>query len=844
MNLDLRLVLPASACWLACGVLVATPQASAGVAVTLWVAAVGCAGALVPLGRARRRGSETGPPAARATGRWCRCLGVACVSLAVAALGATAVGAHAPARDPAGLALAVAGGRVVTATIRVDSAPTIAAASGPAGAETARRRFAGTMTEVVGAGRRFTLTAPVLVFLPQPVDEGPGAGASPGPAGVPVLGIGSTLRLRATLRPLAAAESTSFLVFGIAQPVDMRAPPAWLAWSVGLRDGFARASSALPGDGGALLPGLALGDVSVVSPQLTADMKASSLSHLTAVSGANCAVIVAAVMLVGGAAGLRREIRIGIALAALVGFVVLVTPSASVLRAALMAVIVLVSAAAGRPGRGVPALALAVIGLLVADPWMSRNYGFALSVLATGGLLVLAAPLAVTLERWLPRSLALIVAIPLAAQLACQPVLILLNPTVPLYGVAANMLAEPAAPVATVLGLVSCLLLPWLPGLGVAFAQLAWLPSAWIAALAHLTVQLPASALPWPGGGLGLAMLVVLGTLVVVVAMAGRVPARRAGRGGRIVAVAGALLIVFAGGYGGTLIGGHVARALAMPPDWQIAACDIGQGDAVLVQSGGLHALVDVGPDPVPLRECLRTLGVARIDLLVLSHYDLDHVGGLDAVVGKVGVALVGPPENGQDRRRIDALTGGGADVRRGMAGDHGALGDLHWRVIWPVAGSPMQTGNDGCVSIEFAGAGIRSVFLCDLGEGPQNALLATGAVRPVDVVKVAHHGSADQSESMYRALGATLGVISVGTGNTYGHPTARLLGMLARARTQPLRTDLQGMVLIAPSSGARAGMTVWTERQADPARVEQPAPPRGPSASAMSAPADRLERT
>jgi competence protein ComEC len=823
MSLDLRLAPPAVACWLACGVLVAVPQASGWTAATLWAAAVGCAGAL--FGRNRTDRSEPGASARRFAGggsRWAGSgwVGVLCVSLAASALAATAVGVQASERRPDVLVLATGGGRVVTATIRVDSTPTIAAASGPAGAETSRRQFAGTMTDVLGADRRFTLSAPVLVFLPQrDIARAPGSDA---------LRIGSTLHLRATLRALPQGESTSFLVFGIGRPADVRAPPAWLGWSADLRSGFAKAASALPGDGGALLPGLAIGDVSAVSPQLNANMKASSLSHLTAVSGANCAVIVAAVMLVGGALGLRRGVRIGVSLVALVSFVVLVTPSASVLRAALMAVIVLVSAGAGRPGRGLPALALAVIGLLVADPWMSSNYGFALSVLATGGLLVLAAPLATTLTRWLPRPLALLIAIPLAAQLACQPVLILLNPAVPLYGVAANMLAEPAAPVATVLGLLSCVLLPWLPGLGFACAQLAWLPSAWIAAVANLTVQLPGSALPWPEGVLGLAMLVLLTTLVVIVVMVGSARSSPGRRGRQAVAVAGVLLIVFCGGYGGTLIGGGVGRSLAMPGDWQIAACDIGQGDAVLVRSGDLHALVDVGPDPVPLGACLHTLGVARIDLLVLSHYDLDHVGGLDAVVGKVGVALVGPPEGAQDQRRIDALSGGGADVRRATAGDHGTLGDLDWRILWPTPGSPMQTGNDGCVTIEFAGAGIRSVFLCDLGEGPQNAVLATGAVRPVDVVKVAHHGSADQSESMYRALGATLGVISVGADNTYGHPTARLLGILARVRTQPLRTDLQGLVLIAPARGAPGGMTVWTERQADAARLQQPEHPRG----------------
>jgi competence protein ComEC len=784
VSIDLRLGLPAVACWLVCGVLVALPGQAFAAMLMLWAAALVSAVTLFLL---------------RARIRVARVVGVLCVSLAAASLGASAVCATAPARRPAALVAATGGGRVVTALMRVDSTPVASAASGFADAEKTRRQFRATMTVVQSAGVEYRLSAPALVFVSQR------AGARVAP-----LQIGSTIRLRATLKPLMPEEGTAFLVFGTSPPGTVGDPPWWLSWANELRSSFSRASTSLPGEGGELLPGLSIGDVSAVSDGLDANMKASSLSHLTAVSGANCAVIIAVIMMLGAALGLRRGIRVGVALFTLAGFVVLVTPGASVLRAAVMAVIVVTSAAAGRPGRGVPALGAAVIVLLVLDPWMSRNYGFALSVLATAGLLVLAAPLAQRLSRWMPRMLAMAIAIPLAAQLACQPVLILLNPAIPLYGVAANMLAEPAAPIATVLGLVACLLLPWLPGVGFACAQIAWLPASWIAAVANVSVELPASQLPWLGGIAGVGVLTVLMVLLFIVVF--RPPGRR---GRRAVASATLLLIVFLGAYGGTLIGGGVGRVLAVPHDWQIAACDIGQGDAVLVQSGELHALIDVGPDPRPLASCLQTLGIRHIDLLVLTHYDLDHVGGLDAVIGMVGVALVGTPEGTQDQRKIDALVSGGADVRRASSGDHGTLGALRWDILWPQSGSQrMQTGNDGCVTIQFDGAGIRSLFLGDLGEDSQNALLATRRVRPVDVVKVAHHGSADQSEEMYRTLGARLGVISVGAHNSYGHPTDRLLGILARVGTRALRTDRQGMILIAPVPGRPGELTVWSQRQ------------------------------
>jgi competence protein ComEC len=577
-----------------------------------------------------------------------------------------------------------------------------------------------------------------------------------------------------------------------------------LGWTEVLRREFADRAAALPGDGGALLPGLAIGDVNAVSSDLDSAMKASSLSHLTAVSGANCAVVIGIVMTIAAALGLRRPVRVALALVALTGFVMLVTPGPSVLRAAVMAAIVVFSYSVGRPGRGVPALAAAVLVLLVADPWIARSYGFTLSVFATAGLLMLAPPLAARFALIMPRPLAFAIAVPVAAQLACQPIVILLNPAVPLFGIAANLLAEPAAALAAIGGLVSCVLLPWLPGLGGAAAQFAWIPSAWIAAVARVCADLPASQLAWPGGLVGLALIVGLGTAALILVF----------RRGILRVAAGLVIGLFLASYLGTAVGSDVVRKLSMPSDWQVGACDIGQGDAILLRDGDKHGLIDVGPDPQPLTECLDRLGIARIDLLVLSHYDLDHVGGVEAVVGRVGTALVGPAATQQDRRILERLEQGGAEIHFAAAGDSGKLGRLDWRVLWPQADSRvMQTGNEGSVTLGVDGRGISSVFLGDLDERAQDALLATHAVAAVDVVKVAHHGSADQSESLYRVLAARLGLISVGADNDYGHPTARLLGILAATGTTPARTDIEGMLLV--SADASGVLQLWTEREA-----------------------------
>jgi len=814
-RVDLRLVFPATACWASAGLVVAAPGDAAATAIVLGAVAVVTLAWAVGHGAVRHVNQRAGGPSWPA-----RLPGTVAVCCAAAALAGLAVAVQAPARYPDGVRTVIAEHEDVTARLTVASS----AVPGPRAAfgGAPQLRFRATLTaledersyapaptsaETVGTGRT-GLVVPVVVFAR--VAESPPR-------------IGEEIRVSGTLVATDPGDAAAALLFALDAAEVLSPAPWWLAWANDLRAGFAAASGTLPGDGAALLPGLAIGDTSAVSEDLDSAMKLSSLSHLTAVSGANCAIVLALALLAAAALGLGRLWRIGAGLAVLGGFVILVTPEPSVVRAAAMATAVLVSGSMGRPGRGLSALALATLCLLIGDPWLSRSYGFALSVLATLGLLLFAAPLGRRLALWLPRPVATVLAIPLAAQLACQPVLVLLSPTLPGYGVPANLLAGPAAPLATIVGLAGCLLAPFLPWLATALIWLAWLPATWIAAVARTSAGLPGSSLPWLGGPAGV-LLTVVCTAAVLGLLLHRTPlVLRILSAGLVCVTVGCTL--------GTLVGTGLGRAAVFPADWQIAACDIGQGDAVLVRDGDRVALVDVGPDPALLTRCLDTLGIDTVDLLVLTHYDLDHVGGLDAVIGQVGTALVGVPENAEDASLHTRLAEGGAEVREAARGDSGALGGLSWQILWPVRGSPlMQTGNPGSVTILFDGAGIRSVFLGDLNEEAQDALLAAGPIGQVDVVKVAHHGSRDQSSALYAHLRASVGLISVGADNGYGHPTLSLLEVLASTGTAVVRTDQEGLAVVAPTAGTsavgqtstgettpgaagRAALRVWTER-------------------------------
>lgn len=583
-----------------------------------------------------------------------------------------------------------------------------------------------------------------------------------------------------------------------------RAPPpqgVWAAFET-LRDGLVASTRGLPQPGAGLIPGLAVGDTSSLDPATEEAMNMSSLSHLTAVSGANCALVVGAAFAVLAACGARRWLRVTGALLVLAGFVVLVTPEPSVVRAAAMSAIGILALGFGRPIVGIAVLAAAVTVLLVMDPWLCRSLGFALSAAATAALLVLARPLADGLARGMPRPLALALAVPTSAQLVCGPLIVLIDPHVPLLGIAANLLADPAAAPATIAGALACIApFPWLRD---GLTALAWIPAAWIAGVAHTTASAAAQNLPWPDGLPGAALLAAVGAAIAVaIARPSRVP--------RLTALATLIVAILIGAASGTSTIRTIAGPLTVPAEWQVAMCDVGQGDATLWRSGTATALVDTGPEPEPLAECLRTFGVDRLDLVVLTHFDKDHVGGSPALVGRADVVVHGPSGEPADQRLLDRYAAGGARLVAATLGMTGQLGETRWQALGPVPG--MEPGNDASVAIDVTGPGFpRTVMLGDLGAEPQAAVLRRVDITRAEIVKVSHHGSADQDPELYRRLHADVGLIGVGAGNTYGHPTARLLDLLRETGTVAARTDTDGILAVWRDENGR--LTLWRQRQ------------------------------
>ena len=644
-------------------------------------------------------------------------------------------------------------GHAVTAEVGVRSLPSVGADG---------RLWADADTIRIGPGDRLRdLRVPVRIGIPADTHSA-------------TLGPGTVLRITAQTKGTDAGERAALVLFAAGEVAHLSRGGPVEALAGDVRAAFIARTQRLPEPGSELLPGLAVGDVRAVSPDLDEAMKASGLSHLTAVSGSNLALVAAAgfgiVTLLGGG----RILRITVAALALAGFVVLVTPQPSVIRAAAMAGVAMFALLLGRPRAGLSVLLLAVTVLLLGDPRLSAAPGFALSAAATAGLIVLAPPLARGLARWLPRPIALAIAVPLSAQLACGPIIALFATQQSLVAVLANLLAEPASPIATVLGLFACLAMP-VPPLADLFAAAAWLPSAWIAQTAVATAGLPAATIAAPAG-IGTAAIIAAlsaGAYALIVPHRPLRPRARMLLSGLLAAVVGAT-----GGW--AILQGPVALA-DRPADWAIAMCDVGQGDAILVRSAGRAMLIDTGPDPKTLLHCLNEVGVDRLDVLLLTHFDHDHAGAADELAGRTDVVLHGPPGAPRHERLLRTLEQGGARLVAASAGMTGRLGDADWRVLWPRRDEKVfPPGNDAGVIVEVAGGGVpRSLYLADLSAASQGILRRIAHPHDETVVKVAHHGSADQDPQLYATLNPALALISVGAGNDYGHPRTVTLDML-----------------------------------------------------------------
>ena len=639
----------------------------------------------------------------------------------------------------------------------------------------------GSVVEVTGRGTTWRVDTPVVIVGDEEWGD---------------VALGSTVRVGGRLAP--ADGDVAALLSARGPPDTLSRPDAWWRGAAAVRASMRASVEPRSAEAEALVPALVVGDDARVDEGLAADFRTTGLTHLLAVSGTNLTLLVGFLVLLARWVGVRGRWVLLVAGAGIVGFVLLARTEPSVLRAAVMGSVGLLAMGSNGREQGSRALGLAVLVLLLVDPWLATTAGFALSVLATAGILFLAPGWRDALACWMPRWLAAAIAVPAAAQVACTPLVAALSEQVSLVAVLANLLVAPAIGPATVLGLAGGLVgLLWLPLGQVVAAPAAWCVG-WIVLVARRGAALPTAAVDWGAGPWSLALLT--GLTVVVVLLAPRLLRSPVSGLGCCV-----LLVV-------TVVSRPPTPG--WPPEgWVVAACDVGQGDALLLRAGpGSAVVVDAGPDPGAVDRCLRRFDVDAVPLVVLTHFHADHVDGLAGVlrgraVGQVVVTPLADPPDAVDavRRLVGArgLEPVVASYDRGWV-----VGQVRLQEVWPLAGAPDTGPNDASVVLVAEVGGVRVLLTGDVEPEAQARLArAVGDLR-VDVLKVPHHGSRYQDRRFLTGLGARVALVSAGAGNDYGHPAPETVSALLGSGAEVLRTDTEGDLVVTVRDGRLGTLT------------------------------------
>ncbi len=542
------------------------------------------------------------------------------------------------------------------------------------------------------------------------------------------------------------------------------------------------------GERRALLAGIVLGADEGLDPSLRDAFKASGLYHLLAVSGQNVVFIAFGVLGLGYVVGLRRAFGHVLAIAAVLGYALAVGWQPSVVRAAVAGCVASFAWLASRPSDRWHVLSLGALVLLVWTPRSLLEPGFQLSFAAVAAILLTLPRLRRFHEGWpVPWLLVEVAGISGACGLATAPILWLQFGVVPLWTVIANVLAEPAVPLLLGFGLAAAVVAPIVPAAAVALSWLAGLSAAWIAFCARLVASFPSAQVSSP--------------LVVVVPLAGAValgvlravpPYRR-----RPLAVDGiALALLVAAGWWAV----HPPARWHPPAGLRVTMLDVGQGDGILLEVPQGAILVDAGPPEAHVDRQLRRMGIRSLAALVVTHPHRDHVGGATDVLRRIAVStLLDPLQPGdwpEDTVAREAAAERGTTVVGARSGSEYRVGALRVRVLWPEGGGLAGEDPHAHGVVLLVSYGQTDLLLTGDAESPVTGRLP---LRRVEVLKVAHHGSADPGlAGELRVLRPLVALISVGRTNDYGHPRPETVAALEAVPGLALyRTDEDGRIVL-----------------------------------------------
>jgi len=602
-----------------------------------------------------------------------------------------------------------------------------------------------------------------------------------------------------------------------------RASPRALAAEMRLR--LERAMQrALPEPAASLGSGIVMGRDATMPADLTEAFRETGLAHFVAVSGSNIALVTALAFLVSVPL-VGRNWAVLPAAGSLVMYVFLAGAEETVVRAGIMALIVLVGYWLGRPRSGLAALAAAAILMTAFQPRLALEAGFQLSVASTAGLIVFGPWIHYALawatrklhaDGVIPNLLLEVAALSLAAWLAALPIIWVTFGQVSIIGPLVNIPTVPVFAVAFWLsGAAAVVGAVWEPA-GWAIGLAAYYPLAFIIWMAEAGASLPRAAVTVPRFGAEAALLAMV-TLGALGWPAYRYLAPRIAppetRGATARVVRATALTGLAGAMAAAVVAISVWPA-GGPGELQVTVLDVGQGDAILVTTpNGERVVVDGGPSGIVLaRELSDVLphwkrGIAAV---VLTHPDADHVGGLPALIERYDVKRVYDSGAMHDTAIFASYDEAAAKRMPLRRGDTFEVDGVRFEALWPPPGELEGPRNASSVVLRVRYGEATILLTGDIEETAQMALLAAGGI-DAHVLKVPHHGASTNAEGFLGRTGALVTVVSAGEGNRFGHPTDETLADLEGRAV--LRTDMHGRVtIVSDGTSIRVRAERWPE--------------------------------
>jgi competence protein ComEC len=572
---------------------------------------------------------------------------------------------------------------------------------------------------------------------------------------------------------------------------------------------------ALPPVSAALLAGLLLGERTGLPRELDEAFQRAGVYHVLAVSGFNVALLAGSVFATLALAGVPRGARAAVAIPVVGAFALVVGAEASVLRAALMASLLLAGLLLDREPNLLNSLALAAIVILAAQPGDLRDPGFQLSFAATLGIVAGAGRVGPQGGRRWRRWLVGAIEVSAAAQLAVTPITLHHFNQCSLVGIIANLAVVPLAGLATLAGTVALLAAALSSAAGRVLVDSLWPVLLALRAVVYLIARIPFATVHLPAPHWTAIVAYYLGLTALVAAIPRPIPGDAGPREpapGRRLGIAGAGLVTLALALGAWPIIRPANERL------RLAFLDVGQGDAIVIEfPDGRTALVDAGPGG-PLRldagervvaPYLWNRGVRRLALAAITHEDLDHAGGMGSLRRLFAADEVWSG---------DRVSGGTPRFVAGVGVS--VLNPPPARAVAPGRGRRAERNDESLVlRLDY---GLASFLLtADIEGGAEGRLVGAGAPLRARVLKVAHHGARSSSgEDFLRAVGPELAVISVGARNPFGHPSLETLGRLRQAGARIYRTDEDGAVLVE-TDGRELVVTTWASGKTDRYRLD-----------------------